>query len=213
MKLCTCNNCGAVFEDVDPGKESIDYNVLSGEFNEIIKLPVIDLKDGDKGYGCPHCEDDGYLQDNINPEAGGVAAALYKTLGLKNKKIKSMKPQERNRDVIYNFIEYFSSDESERESMKKVADDYIQEDHVDGYGDKFWLAAERCPDLFVEWAQINHGDHGGPDTPCEVKDILDSKPETINGAWFQQLCNAVARTDDGWEESWEQFLNDHGIFI
>lgn len=33
--------------------------------------------------------------------------------------------------IIENFIDYFTSDENEREEMKQVARDYVEEDHVD----------------------------------------------------------------------------------
>jgi len=43
-----------------------------------------------------------------------------------------MKKSEENLRVINNFIEYFTSDEAERERMKQSAASYIKEDHVDG---------------------------------------------------------------------------------
>jgi hypothetical protein len=45
-----------------------------------------------------------------------------------------MKNSERNLNVINNFIDHWTSDDSERERMYKVASGYIEEDHVDGKG-------------------------------------------------------------------------------
>jgi rubredoxin len=58
MYLTTCNNCGLVWDDPNPGKESIEYKVL----------PNFDPlgKDKDGYWCCPQCNTDGYLQDNIN---------------------------------------------------------------------------------------------------------------------------------------------------
>lgn len=76
MKLCTCLNCGNVYEDMNPGRDSIDYpDELLDDFF-IPELPTITLNDGDIGYGCPECKTDGYLQDNIQPDAGGMAEIL-----------------------------------------------------------------------------------------------------------------------------------------
>lgn len=43
-----------------------------------------------------------------------------------------MNKSEENLRVINNFIDYFTSDEAERERMKQSAASYIKEDHVDG---------------------------------------------------------------------------------
>ncbi len=43
-----------------------------------------------------------------------------------------MNKSEENLRVINNFIDYFTSDEAERERMKQSAVSYIKEDHVDG---------------------------------------------------------------------------------
>ena len=45
-----------------------------------------------------------------------------------------MKNSERNLEVIRNFIDYFTSDDIERERMYGVAEGYIKEDHIDGEG-------------------------------------------------------------------------------
>lgn len=39
--------------------------------------------------------------------------------------------------IIENFIDYFTSDELERESMKVSAAQYVEEDHVDEIGQSF----------------------------------------------------------------------------
>lgn len=43
-----------------------------------------------------------------------------------------MKKSEHNLMVINNFIDYYTSSESEREQMKQEAANYIKEDHADG---------------------------------------------------------------------------------
>lgn len=47
-------------------------------------------------------------------------------------RVKLTQHSQRNLNVIENFIDYFSSNEDERERMKQVAYDYVLEDHVDG---------------------------------------------------------------------------------
>lgn len=66
MKLCTCNNCGSIFEDMNPGDDSIEYT--GRQYNHLPELPTILLDDGTIGYGCPECKTDGYLQDNISEQ-------------------------------------------------------------------------------------------------------------------------------------------------
>lgn len=43
-----------------------------------------------------------------------------------------MKKWENNLMVIENFIDYYTSNNEEREKLKQIAKDYIEEDHVDG---------------------------------------------------------------------------------
>ena len=83
MKLCTCNNCGTVYEDMNPGDESIEYPERLRNEYQIEELPTIihDGKDdpfdaGYIGYGCSECLTDGHLQDNINPYCGGMATLM-----------------------------------------------------------------------------------------------------------------------------------------
>lgn len=46
----------------------------------------------------------------------------------------------KNLSVIENFIDHFTTDETERERMKSVALQYIEEDHVDGEGSENVIA-------------------------------------------------------------------------
>lgn len=39
--------------------------------------------------------------------------------------------------IIENFIDHFTTDEAEREKMKKMANSYVDEDHVDEIGQAF----------------------------------------------------------------------------
>lgn len=61
MKLCTCNNCGKVYEDMNPQTDAKEYP----ELQNIEPIIFID----DEYWGCPNCMSDGYLQDDINYEA------------------------------------------------------------------------------------------------------------------------------------------------
>ena len=85
MKLTTCGNCENVYEDMNPGDDSIDYPDSLIERFKIQELPTINLLDDkgnkeDIGYGCPNCNTDGYLQDNVNPYCGGMAKKIHSYL-------------------------------------------------------------------------------------------------------------------------------------
>lgn len=67
MKLCTCNHCGKVYEDMNPQIVSKEYPKIQVE--PLIKLYVETNKPETGYWGCPLCCTDGYLQDDINYEA------------------------------------------------------------------------------------------------------------------------------------------------
>lgn len=71
--ICTCNNCGAVFIDDNPGPGNLLYRIPS---NVIIEEMLHDTDEDGPFIGCTHCATDGYLMDNLNPGAGGRAQAL-----------------------------------------------------------------------------------------------------------------------------------------
>lgn len=77
MKLCTCLNCGSVYEDLNPGEESVEYpDSLPG----IPELPTIKHSGEDYiGYGCSVCDTDGHLSDNLI-NAGGQSHDLFTML-------------------------------------------------------------------------------------------------------------------------------------
>ena len=77
IKLCTCNNCGTVYVDDNPSNESIDYSDGLIALFKIEGLPLIPLNDGTEGCGCPRCESDAYLQDNVNEQVGGMAQEIH----------------------------------------------------------------------------------------------------------------------------------------
>lgn len=67
MKLTTCTKCENVFEDPNPGEDSKDY---PDDFGSYELLPTIEHRPDEDGiayvgYGCPYCETDGYLMDNL----------------------------------------------------------------------------------------------------------------------------------------------------
>lgn len=64
MKLCTCNHCGEIYEDMNPQVNAPDYP-------EISALPLmkfyVDANDLSTGYwGCPECCTDAYLTDKVD---------------------------------------------------------------------------------------------------------------------------------------------------
>lgn len=71
MKLCTCNQCGGVYEDMNPqfgAKEYTDYQFIQ----PLIRIRGEVESDGDRFdefWACPVCRDDGYLVDDINHNA------------------------------------------------------------------------------------------------------------------------------------------------
>jgi hypothetical protein len=74
MKLCTCNNCGNVYEDLNSNPDQIEYP-------EIIVEPLEYIEEHSYSYyGCPQCHDDGCLVDNINPNAGEKAKTIFESL-------------------------------------------------------------------------------------------------------------------------------------
>lgn len=64
MKLCTCNYCGGIFEDMNPLTNAKEYpsdpNILP-----LIKLFVETSKPETGYWGCPVCCTDGYLKDGL----------------------------------------------------------------------------------------------------------------------------------------------------
>ncbi len=67
MKLCTCNNCGKVWEDLNPGKDSIEYP--NADFPPLEYMTEEGPETTDSYWGCPECRWDGNLNDNINEAA------------------------------------------------------------------------------------------------------------------------------------------------
>jgi len=85
VKLTTCTNCGNVYYDMNPGNNSIEYPIELFNIFEIQELPFIQFLNDEgvfeeNGYGCPNCHTDGYLQDNVNPNCGGMAKEIAKTI-------------------------------------------------------------------------------------------------------------------------------------
>jgi hypothetical protein len=88
MKLCTCNNCGNVYEDFNPSDDSIEYPNDIANGSSIVIKELETLKDlemnGEPYYGCLECETDGYLVDNVNEFAGDMAEILAEHIAKKN---------------------------------------------------------------------------------------------------------------------------------
>lgn len=61
MKICTCNMCDEIFEDMNPSNSSIDY------YYDVSIKPLIEIEEEEIIYwGCPNCRTDAYLVDNIH---------------------------------------------------------------------------------------------------------------------------------------------------
>lgn len=67
MKLCKCNNCGNIWEDMNPQVNAIEYPdnpaveplVIVEEYEEFDHDRYIKI------WGCPVCRTDNYLTDYI----------------------------------------------------------------------------------------------------------------------------------------------------
>lgn len=75
MKLCTCGNCGNVYRDLNPSDESKYYDSKVGDEFIIVDLAHLE-ENGETFLGCPVCQTDSYLQDNVNANCGGQAAII-----------------------------------------------------------------------------------------------------------------------------------------
>jgi hypothetical protein len=79
-------------------------------------------------------------------------------------------------------------------------DSYLS-DEVDG------MTATKTIARFIQWVTINHGDHGTtPNTECEAARKVALYNDGL--ARFKEVYDAVVEVDDGWEESWQQYLED-----
>ena len=66
MKICTCNNCSTLFEDMNPGESNLEYS----DHMPVQQMVQLSLEQNgskaDPYWGCPNCNTDDYLEDNIN---------------------------------------------------------------------------------------------------------------------------------------------------
>ena len=64
MKLCTCNNCGGVFEDMNPSVDQKEYPDKLRIGVHSLRMFYEQVNKPETGYwGCPVCCTDGFLQD------------------------------------------------------------------------------------------------------------------------------------------------------
>lgn len=63
MFLCTCNNCGGIFEDTNPQSSGPDKS-LHYEFKDESNRNL--YVEGLEDHNCPTCGNDDCLVDNIN---------------------------------------------------------------------------------------------------------------------------------------------------
>lgn len=79
VQLCSCNNCGTILIDKNPQSDAKRYEV---NFNKVVELEFINAEDdmtdplkkdseidgNEYFWGCPICQTDGYLNDEINED-------------------------------------------------------------------------------------------------------------------------------------------------
>ena len=63
MKICTCNNCGNIYDDLNGDDKSIEYQ------DTLLKELDLLNENGDSFYGCGVCDTDSFLMNNINLNA------------------------------------------------------------------------------------------------------------------------------------------------
>ena len=60
--LCKCNNCGSIMFDENPQVDAVKQEVTGVE----IGMEYLHGDDGERYWGCPICETDDYLSDDLN---------------------------------------------------------------------------------------------------------------------------------------------------
>lgn len=65
MKLCFCNNCMTVLEDTNPQIGAKEYE--DHLYSNVLSLTTQEDEDGFY-QGCPNCNSDGYLSDDVPDE-------------------------------------------------------------------------------------------------------------------------------------------------
>ncbi len=68
--LCTCNNCGNIFIDqnAQTGAKVFDVNLSKVTDLQYLKdkSPKDEIDGGEYFWGCPKCETDDFLSDEVN---------------------------------------------------------------------------------------------------------------------------------------------------
>ena len=64
MKICKCNKCGGIFEDMNPQTNAPEYQEM-----DVPSLVICNEDDAIEGqfWGCPVCKTDAYLSDDLAP--------------------------------------------------------------------------------------------------------------------------------------------------
>lgn len=72
-------------------------------------------------------------------------------------------------------------------------------------------------DLFIQWVEINHGDHDNKDgfSPCDVYKYLQIYKEDRSKNNLYNLIDSLNDTEGQaeWWESWERYLNDNPEYL
>ena len=70
MKLCSCNKCNGIFEDMNPQTGAPEFDI-----KQHTDLPALvhcydkdDVEQKHPFWGCPICLTDSYLSDNVDVE-------------------------------------------------------------------------------------------------------------------------------------------------
>lgn len=74
-----------------------------------------------------------------------------------------------------------------------------------------WQLAQENEELFIQWAQLWHGDHDSKSQHKDCHVYLMLKDYNNQMATVESVLDTVIDEDHDWEESWEQFLKDKGV--
>ncbi len=65
MKLCTCNNCSNIWEDMNPQTDAKEYPD-DADILPLVKCHSLDGSKPDTFWGCPTCGTDDFLSDTVD---------------------------------------------------------------------------------------------------------------------------------------------------
>lgn len=90
MKLCSCNKCGNIYEDMNPKVKAKDYPNDWGFNPLIIGKPIDDPEETTDVWICPLCLTDSHLTDEVNEDDTGKPIILKNTMNIVNIKFRGI---------------------------------------------------------------------------------------------------------------------------